>query len=128
MNESRLCCALVTRENALGFCNGRLSAAELWDSAAVEKKNGPFLFCNGLRGPLAWRQFLRLLALLKPQGLVFGSCVPSIVARAHQFGAQLMRIDEGMNYYFAEGPPIAALLAASLPTASISNPEAAAQA
>lgn len=112
----KLFVAYVTRANALKYCSGAWDAGDLWASA-LEPENGErrdVLFCNGLRGKMAWRHFAAVTDLLPPAGLCFASRIPSILKRCGQFGAELMRAEdtpEGpLFYYFAEGDALRAFL------------------
>jgi hypothetical protein len=108
--EAPLYAAFVTRENALDYCRGVLTAPELWATAACAGgQTGPVLFINGLRGKMAWRTFARICEAVPPQGIVLASRVPSIVKRCEKFG-QLMRCeiraDGPIWFYFGEGEPL----------------------
>lgn len=114
MAQPRLHVAAVTKDNALLYCRGVLSAEELWQSSFTEP--GTCLFVNGIEGKETWRCFCALCVFLNPSAVVFASNIPSIVKRCGKFGASLMRSeprpDGVQHFWFAEGQPLRAFLGA----------------
>lgn len=117
MVEAPLYAAYVTRENALAYCRGVLSAPELWATAATDAGRGvtgSCLFVNGLRGRWAWRTLARICEAIPPQQMCLASRVPSIVKRAEQFGRLMryeVRPDGPIWFYFGEGCGLESFLA-----------------